>query len=438
MRAGTRWKEEMFGEVDGKVNDPSNDDVATHQMSAPPARGPTRPPPTLFTLALLVPASMLGTLTRIGITNLFTFSGTPLAPPIIWAQIVGCAVFGGALQNKEYFEAVVLRLDHHPTAVGLQLGSALYIALTSGYCGSVTTFSTWILDDYLAWANYDGAARTGGKSFLAGVGQTFVTLAMSAASLRVGMKLAEEGEPFCMARLVDFLPASLRVQSSSSTASPASIVEPGPGIAHAVDDADDLADFSNRKKNTEPFAGHHVLYVLTSLFAIGLLLMTSLLTAFYSPTRSISVALALSPPGAMLRWFLSRFNGKQLRSSGSRGGWPYGTFAANMMGISIVAASYTALHASRSADAASTLPYSRVTCDVIYDGLETGLAGALSTISTFIAELYTLGAGLKTRRAAIFYAFASWGFGMVACVLFIAVPLAALHRVDRCSAYSRP
>ncbi|KAE8209261.1 hypothetical protein CF327_g6740 [Tilletia walkeri] len=415
------------------------------QMSSSGTAPALRPPPALFILGLLVPASMLGTLTRIGITSLFTFAHTPLDPPIIWAQIIGCAVFGGALQNKAYFEAIVLRLDHHPQAVGLQLGTALYTALTSGYCGSVTTFSTWILDDYLAWANYDGVDRSGGKSFLAGIGQSFVTLILSIASLRLGMKLAEEGEPFCMSWVIKILPASLRLGASSTAERSASLAtfQAETDLTPSSDHPDGT-DIVN-KKDSQRLAKYQLLYIATCVFAVGLLVMTSLLAALYIPTRSISVALALSPPGAMLRWYLSRINGKSfkalpvIRRRSTRAGqsspeaWPYGTFTANMLGVTIVGAAYTALHASRT-DAASTVPYSRVKCDVIYSGLEVGLAGCLSTISTFSAELYTLSAGLKTRQAAVLYAFASWGWGLVLYALLVAVPLQTLHRVDRCPA----
>ncbi|KAK0527265.1 hypothetical protein OC835_005032 [Tilletia horrida] len=407
------------------------------------------PPPTLFIISLLVPASILGTLTRIGVTNLLTFTGTTLEPPVIWAQIVGCAVFGGALQNKAYIEAIVLRgrkgrraggHDGNGSKNDLRLGTALYTALTSGYCGSVTTYSTWILDVFLAWANFENIPRSGGKSFLEGLTQTFVTLLASAAALRLGMKLAEKDEPFCLENLI---PPSWTVEAEAAPFSDeahsmgnADAGSSSNGIQHAVDDPNALAESRRRKQRV---GAHRLIYIVAALFAIGLLVMLSLLAALYEPTRPTSLALVFSPPGAILRWYLSRYNGKAVRSAVAArqrqrlgaSGFPHGTFWANILGVLVLCGTYTVLHVSRSPPEA-TPQLSKLTCDVVGSGFETGFSGALSTVSTFVAELYTHGAGLDTRKAAVMYGAISYSWSILAAAFLIGVPIGSLHYVNRC------
>ncbi|KAL9933419.1 hypothetical protein V8E36_007595 [Tilletia maclaganii] len=407
--------------------------MSTAAAASRPSATSALPPPTALIVALLVPASMLGTLTRIGITQLLTYNGATLDPPIIWAQIIGCAVFGGALQNKAHFDAIILR-GRRPGDAGLQLGAALYTALTSGYSGSVTTFSTWILDVYLAWANYESIPRTGGKSFATGLSQTLVTLLLAFASFRLGMKCAEEGEPFSMKWLVKLLPDTFKSDGSPGRpdGQPLDELPSGPSIRAE----EDQPSGSNAYSIPEPRSRHVSSTVLAaSLLAFGLIVMLSLLAALHTPSRLLSLALVFSPPGAVLRWYLSRLNGRSLGASHNRKygstGFPIGTFLANLIGVIIACGSWTALHTSRSRRD-STEPYSRLTCDVVDAGLEMGLSGALSTISTFVAELYTLGAGLQTRRAAVNYGILSWSCGILLTVFLVAIPTGALNYVNRC------
>ncbi|KAK0553297.1 hypothetical protein OC845_001297 [Tilletia horrida] len=399
---------------------------------------PPGPPSTILIVSLLIPASMLGTLTRIGSMDIFTFPGTPLDPPIMWAQIIGCAVFGGALQNKAHFDKIILSSKR---SGAIPVGAALYTALTTGYCGSVTTFSTWILDIYLAFANFDaiepGLVRSSGKRFLAGLGQSFVTLLISVASFRLGMKLAEPGEPFHMEWLIRLLPSHLQKAEPDERASmetSSHIPSSRNGYPPTTPDVNSSAVTQEMDPKSRIW-----FYTIPVCFGIGLIVMCSLLAALYPPTRSISLALVLSPPGAIMRWYLSRFNGKSSwltdrfgRQGNSRPKWPYGTFTANMIGVMLVCGTYTALHTAGKGAAPSF--YSPITCVVLYSGLEVGLSGALSTISTFVAELYTFSGGLRDRRDAVSYAFISWASGLILCLLLIAAPLASNDHVDRCPA----
>lgn len=56
-------------------------------------------PLSLPVLALIMPAAIFGTLTRLGLTALATYNGNSIFP-LVYAQAVGCLVMGIALRMK--------------------------------------------------------------------------------------------------------------------------------------------------------------------------------------------------------------------------------------------------------------------------------------------------------------------------------------------------
>jgi fluoride ion exporter CrcB/FEX len=122
--------------------------------------------------------SIWGSLARIGLSALSTYPGQPVFP-LIWAQFVGCAVMGFLLQDKTLFP----KEDRYV---------ALYIGLTTGFCGSVTSFSTFMWNCFQALANIDPYfERARGKNVLALFSQVIITLCISIAALRFGAHCAQ-------------------------------------------------------------------------------------------------------------------------------------------------------------------------------------------------------------------------------------------------------
>jgi len=69
---------------------------------------------------------------------------------------------------------------------------ALYIGLSTGFCGSLTSFSSFMADCFRGLANLDPYfERSRGKNVLALIAQIIITLCVSMAALRFGAHIAQ-------------------------------------------------------------------------------------------------------------------------------------------------------------------------------------------------------------------------------------------------------
>ncbi|KAE9587179.1 putative fluoride ion transporter CrcB [Lupinus albus] len=93
-----------------------------------------------------------------------------------------------------------------------------------------------------------------------------------------------------------------------------------------------------------------------------------------------------------IRWFLARLNGRGLGKAGSLKWIPFGTLIANVSASCVMAALASLKEAVNTRD-----------CDTIVAGIQFGLMGCLSTVSTFVAEFNTMRKGIHPWRA---YAYA--------------------------------
>ncbi|KAA1466323.1 hypothetical protein DENSPDRAFT_790869 [Dentipellis sp. KUC8613] len=131
-------------------------------------------------LALLMPASVFGVLVRLGLQALVTYDGRSIFP-LAWVQAIGCLFMGLALPLKE------------------QLGNfygPLYTAITTGFCGSLTTFSGWQLDVFNSWINEGEFHRDWLRDVIDGFTKLFFTLSASIASLSCGVYISSIIAPY--------------------------------------------------------------------------------------------------------------------------------------------------------------------------------------------------------------------------------------------------
>ncbi|CEH17276.1 Putative fluoride ion transporter CrcB [Ceraceosorus bombacis] len=333
----------------------------------------------------------------------------------------------------------------------------LYTAITTGLCGCITTFSVWVLECFRAYGDQYHHGRSGFYNAMDGLTQTIATLAVSLACLSAGHHFA------------NFLPFSLllRVLDPRRSAHTSSDVhldtvrqnastdfrseEASSGTQTQVRNAS-----SGQQREHKGVAGHDSEDVLReapfthggparafvsrqgprgvgdqsrvldfSCFVLGLAFWigSALLCAFYAPWRRITFSLVMSPPGCVLRWYLSFFNPLPASHSSKLS---LGTLAANLVATLFVGTAFVLQHVGRAAGSAGGGAYSMTGCAAAY-GLEEGFCGCLSTISTFAAELRA-----AKGRSAVWYAAVSYIAGIAICVLIIGSPWWSLGMDGSC------
>ncbi|OIV97926.1 hypothetical protein TanjilG_12683 [Lupinus angustifolius] len=99
-------------------------------------------------------------------------------------------------------------------------------------------------------------------------------------------------------------------------------------------------------------------------------------------------ACLVSPIGVWIRWFLARLNGRGLGKAGLFKWVPFGTLIANVSAASIMAALASLKEAVNTRD-----------CDTVVAGIQFGLMGCLSTVSTFASEFNAMSESNQPWRA---------------------------------------
>ncbi|CBQ72228.1 conserved hypothetical protein [Sporisorium reilianum SRZ2] len=335
------------------------------------------------TLGLLSFAAIWGTLAREGLVALNTYDGESVAP-LIWAQSVGCLVMGLAIgANRQAIEG------RYPPA---------YIMITTGLCGSITTFSRWMLDVFRAFGNQQHFDRHGLHNVMDALSQTALTIGMALVSVSAGVALSKV----------------LNVESAISALESRSKRNPS---------------LPSQEKPSSPRAAQpgHTLVLDTCMSALGLVfwIAAAILCALHARFRHITFSLVLAPPGTVLRWYLSRLN---THLTSHRLSLPLGTLTANLLATLVICAAFTASRAgSRPASFAGGL----TGCEAL-QGVQDGFCGCLSTVSTFAVELR----GMRPRRKAVRYAVVSWVAGVLVCVLLVGAPWWSVGMDGRCLGYT--
>lgn len=130
----------------------------------------------------------------------------------------------------------------------------------------------------------------------------------------------------------------------------------------------------------------------------------------------------VGPFGVWIRWFLARFNGRGFGKNGTAKWMPFGTLAANVLAACVMAALATLKKAVRTflflhiwvtgsilyADTrVILLQVNTKNYDTVASGIQFGLLGCLSTVSTFMAEFHAMRESKHPWRA---YAYATVTF----------------------------
>ena len=356
----------------------------------------------LYTVSYLVFFSILGTLARLGLQALTFYPGAPVQTGLLWANVGGSFVMGFLSEDQKLFMEEwgngrragsnnldsldkSKKLKRSPSAAkkhgAVKKTIPLYIGLATGFCGSFTSFSSFMRDAFYALANalpvpinHPSPApisetinvhRNPGYSFMATLAVLIVTVGLSLGALQVGAHLALSLEPYT------------------------------PSI---------------------PFLFARKFVDRTMVFLAWGCWLGAILMAILPPDRSggsVAVhpgaaqemwrgkalfALVFAPLGCLLRFYAS------LRLNGKIKAFPLGTFAVNIFGSALQAMFIDLQRAPVGG---------LVGCQVL-QGLEDGFCGCLTTVSTWVSELKAM-----RIRHAYFYGGMSIGVGLSCMIVII-------------------
>jgi fluoride ion exporter CrcB/FEX len=362
-------------------------------MAKPPSRPASRVATELYTISYLIFFAILGTLARLGLQALTFYPNAPVIFSELWANVAGTFIMGFLAEDRRLFaaewsrggEAVPEPMDipaaelsgHKKRHGKVKKTIPLYIGLATGFCGSFTSFSSFVRDVFLALSNDlrspvghaypPGVAvpgpgtilgRNGGYSFLAVLGTVFVTIATCVAALKVGAHFA-----------LLFDPVTPRLP------------------------------FYFMRRFLDP---------LVMVLAWGCWIGAVLMTIF--PPRNAWRGQALfacvfAPVGCLVRYYAS------LHLNPIHPSFPLGTFSVNVFGTVVLGMAYDL---QRVPLLASSVPGGSIVGCQVLQGIMDGFCGCLTTVSTWISELDSL-----KRRHAYLYGTISVGTALALLVVIM-------------------
>lgn len=369
----------------GSLTDAEARDKSVHGMQV------SRLVTQIYTVSYLILFSFLGTLARLGLQWLTNYAGAPVFPSV-WFNFGGSLVMGFLAEDRMLFrhEWGTATYEHQiqkarrdeesggsssgPGQPAVDLAAAkkahlatkktipLYIGLATGFCGSFTSFSSFMRDAFLAVSNdltYGGGGstttttspRNGGYSFMALLAVIIITVTASLSGLFVGAHLAIALEPVT------------------------------PSLPYLV---------------TRKVADRLAVVLAWGCWAGAVVLAADPPADYW---RGVAVfSLVLAPVGTLARFYVS------LWLNGARPAFPLGTFAVNMLGTAMLGMSWDL----------QRVPLGGVVGCQVLQGVEDGFCGCLTTVSTWVSEL----AGLRRRHA--------WLYGGASVVVGFAVMVAIM------------
>jgi fluoride exporter len=357
----------------------------------------------LYTISYLILFSILGTLARLGVEAITRYPQAPFTSVVLWANVGGSLFMGFLAQDRRLFreewgvsskhwsfhksksdssdEGVVQKTQSEHGKVKKTI--PLFIGLATGFCGSFTSFSSFIRDAFLALANDltspsatspfnttpQPHPRNGGYSFEATVAILIIEVACSLCALQFGAHLALLADP-----IIPTLP------------------------------------FKAIRRILDPFA---------VFLAFGCWLGAVFLSIF--PPEDFwrgraCISLVFAPPGCLLRFYASKKLNARIPS------FPLGTFLVNIFGTGILGMCYDLQHA-RNIGAA---PNGGVAACQVLEGVMEGFCGCTTTVSTWVVELKTL-----QRRHAYIY-------GMASMIIALGLSVVVMGSVGWTSGFGAP
>ncbi|CAN6288728.1 unnamed protein product [Urochloa humidicola] len=347
-------------------------------ISNVPADSSTKVEPYKLSLRLDYAAYMIhlavfgffGVFTRYGLQKLFgpdclalTSDQSPLYPDLP-SNMLGSFLMGwfGII-----FKADIRHISDH-----------LIVGITTGYMGSLTTFSGW---------NQKMVGLSSKGHWVYAIAGIVLGMFIVNESITIG---AETGE-----RLRSSILKYIRERSL---------------IGHKY-------DWEQWRVDTRTKQSMHLsaMMILMSLLWILSIVLAVVKVHSLADGAILWMGCSVAPPGVWLRWYLARLNGQGIGRQQSFKWLPIGTLAANVLAASIMAALAVTSKAVQTKQSATIL-----------SGIQLGFLGCLSTVSTFAAEVYTMRRSGQIARAFV-YAASTFLLSFVLGTLIYSVPFWEKH-----------
>ena len=372
------------------------------------------------------------------------------------ANILGCFIMGVMTSLSSDWPAIPWLSHTHP----LQEMGSMHVAIRTGLCGSLTTFASWNSQMVMM---LDGNGLPLGSQVASAIFGYIIGLQCAIASFLFGRHvsgwlnrwrnphLAEEADEEAgrstqrrSDNLVTTHCINRTAMGNTRFVETLDIVQPKKqrreeerGKSPSSSNSNDENDLKNPRakqkaariiilptlKDVKASSGYCCCRLKRLIFnhrtTPFILLLALLILYIFGDTvagipfyRTKWISLILSPPGAIMRWKLSKLNG---RLAGKRSWVPVGTFTANVLG-SVISIACVAIIARLNASN--------------HDGqfmwtihwlaaAKTGFAGSLSTVSTFVKEIVDINERYSGRKARYIY----YGIGTIICCCLLSLSI---------------
>jgi len=318
------------------------------------------PATQLYTISHLIFFSILGTLARLGLVAMTTYPSAPVTSSVLWPNFAGSLILGFLAEDLRLFRdewGVFSSADDwsfHPINLEREEADAvhnaarrhakvkktipLFIGLATGFCGSFTSFSSFMRDAFLTLGNglpsptsapSSIPSRNGGYSFEALMAILILHVTVSLSALKLGAHIALTVDPI-------------------------------------------MPTFAFRRLRS-------IVDRVMVFLGFGCWIGAVLLSAF-PPDEAwrgrVTYALLFAPLGCLARFYISKHLNPRISS------FPLGTFAANIFGTVILGVCFDLQHSKFGA-------VDMMACRIL-EGVIEGFCGCVTTVSTWVAELNEL------------------------------------------------
>jgi len=297
--------------------------------------------------------AQVGCLFRLVLVSLLSADAHQMSS-VLYANFVGCFAIGAISQMKDYLD------EHHMSPV--------FFGINAGFCGALTTFSTWIFEVArwcIWWPNPAMQAVGGdwwGQRAISAIPAVLVELGVSCLGFQLGSSLLKDFSGFSSKSWA----AGSQLPIDSTGGSARSLRHMTTCKYMHGQEADDVQEEAVQLKQRVGFTAVLCLCLTLPLLQI-------------SADTSLLFIMIFAPPGALLRYYL----GVWLNSPRMSKDFRWGTFAANILAC-VLFASITILN-----DSHGCFKGHLWTAGVL-KGIGFGFCGSLSTMSTLVAQLYEI------------------------------------------------